>query len=126
MTTWYNVKKEEIMHELCPGVTITDGELINRLDWIEYLNCIRPIVNLKINENEEKTSSLIELMLGNVYRQFVAVTENRIPEIEEVEAYKKSPNVRVTTLYLTHLAMSYTEDTWKEFETDTKQKLGIE
>ena len=126
MTTWYNVKKEEIVHELCPGVTATDGELTNRMNWIEYLNCIRPIVNLKINENEEATLSLIELMLGNVYRQFVAVMENRIPEIEEVEAYKKIPNVRITASYLTHLAMSHTEDTWKEFETDTKQKLGIE
>lgn len=125
MTTWYNVKKDNICHELCLGVTATDGELIQRMNWAEYIDCIRPIINLKLNENKKETYGLIEIMLGNVYRQVVRVMEDRNPEIEEVEAYKKSQNAIMTATYLTELAMSHTTETWTEFEANMKQKLGI-
>lgn len=126
MKTWHNVTKDELVQELCPGVTMTNGELINRLNWAEYLNIIKSIIELGINDNEDVVDGYIEGVLRDLYDLIIRIMEDRYPDKEESDAYISSSSTQDTKRSLIKIAMAHTSKSWPDFEKEIKQKLNIE
>lgn len=126
MKTWHNVTKDELVQELCPGVTMTNGELINKLNWAEYLSIIKSIIELGMNDDEDVVDGYVEGVLRDLYDLIIHVMEDRYPDKEESDAYIASPSTQDTKKALIKIAMEHTTKTWPDFEKSIKEKLKIE
>lgn len=126
MKNWHTVTKEELFNEVAPGVMFSNNDLIEKLNWAEYLPHIRDMIEFGMNEDREMTEEHVKDVLEDIFMQEFHLMNNRWPEPDEIADHIKQPYSQKTKDALVQLTMSHTSETWPEFEKQMIDNLGLE
>lgn len=126
MKNWHTVTKEELFNEVAPGVIFSNTDLIDKLNWAEYLPHIRDMIGFGMNLNRELTAEHVEDVLDDIFMQEFHLMYDRWPEPDEIAENRKQEYTQRTKEALIQLTMSHTSETWPEFEKQMIEHLGLE
>lgn len=125
MKTWDDVTREELVQELCPGVITTNTDLINQLNWIEYLRHIRDMIDMGMTDDPFITREHVQDVVVDIFMTLTRLVEERGAEPEEIREYILTPYAQKTINSLTEIALHHTSETWPEFEKQMREELNI-
>ena len=126
MKTWLEATKEDVVTELCPGVTITNDDMINKLNWTSWLAHIGELINMDSNQFEMIVREHFETVILCINGERTRAETGDYPTDEQVDTYMASDAAKQTIEQLTKLTVSLTKETWPEFRDKLCQEVGLD
>ena len=126
MKTWLEATKEDVVTELCPGVTITNDDMINKLNWTSWLAHIGELINMDSNQFEMIVREHFETVILCINGERTRAETGDYPTDEQVDTYMASDAAKQTIEQLTKLTVSLTKETWPEFRYKLCQEVGLD
>ena len=125
MKTWLEATKEDVVTELCPGVTITNDDMINKLNWTSWLAHIGELINMDSNQFEMIVREHFETVILCINGERTRAETGDYPTDEQVDTYMALDAAKQTIEQLTKLTVSLTKETWPEFRDKLCQEVGL-
>ena len=126
MKTWLEATKEDVVTELCPGVTITNDDMINKLNWTSWLAHIGELINMESNQFEMIVREHFETVILCINGERTRAETGDYPTDEQVDTYMASDAAKQTVEQLTKLTVSLTKETWPEFRDKLCQEVSLD
>ncbi len=127
MKTWDTVTKEEVIKKLDSGKEIVvNTEMINKLNWTDYIRHIRDMIETGMYLDRELVDEHIADVLVDIFMTTTRLVENRPAEPSEISEYMNTEYVRRTRYDLVNLTMSQTPESWPEMEAHIRKQVGLE
>ena len=126
MKCWANATKEDILQEMAPGVTMTNTDMINKLNWTEYLPHIRDMIDMGMSVDRELVDEHVTDLIESIFMSMGRLIYDRPVDPKEVTEYMETEHAQKTREALIQLTMSHTAETWPDMEADIRRKVGME
>lgn len=126
MKTWSSATIEDVVKEVSPGIFESNDEMINKLNWIEYLPHIRDMIDMGMYLDWGLVDEHVEDVLESIFMTTVRIMEGRPADPNEVAEYMSTEYAKKTREALVQLTMSNTPETWPETEADIRKRVGLE
>ena len=127
MKTWNEATREDIVQDIAPGITATNADMINKLNWTSWLMNIGGLVEMdESNKFELTTREHFETIFLLDYDEQVRAMTGKYPEYGEVEKYMNHPETKKKIEYLTQVAAKLTQKDWPEFRDHICSEVGLD
>ena len=126
MKTWLDATREDVLQDLAPGVTSTNVDMINKLNWTSWLMHIGDLINMDSNQFEMIVREHFESVILCINGERTRAETGEYPDDDQVDAYMASDAAKQTIEQLTRVTVSLTKESWPVFRDKICQEVGLD